>query len=173
MSAIATISPEELQIRRAAGPVALIDVRSPAEYQGLHAEGATLVPLEKLDPNALDASTPVYVICETGHRAAIAAERLRAAGRADVVVVDGGTVRWAAAGLPVVRGKKTWSLFRQVRLIAGVLVLAGVALGWFVHPAFYGLAAFVGAGLTFSGLTDFCGMALILARMPWNRSSSC
>jgi len=165
----ATISPEEVQARRAAGPVALIDVRSPAEFRSLHAEGATLVPLEDLDAKALGAGAPVYIICETGPRAFIAAERLKAAGRTDVVVVDGGTVRWAAAGLPVVRGPKVWSIFRQVRLVAGLLVLAGVVLGWQVHPAFYGLAAFVGAGLTFSGLTDFCGMGLLLARCPWNR----
>jgi len=165
----ATISPEEVQARRAAGRVALIDVRTPAEYRSLHAEGATLVPLEELDPTALGPEAPVYLICETGPRAFLAAERLKAAGRIDVVVVDGGTVRWAAAGLPVVRGPRTWSLFRQVRLVAGILVLAGVTLGWTVHPGFYGLAAFVGAGLTFSGITDFCGMALLLGRCPWNR----
>jgi rhodanese-related sulfurtransferase len=169
MSAVATISPEELQARRAAGPVSLIDVRTPAEFRAVHAEGATLVPLESLDSATLDAKTPVYIICETGPRAFLAAERLKAAGRPDVAVVDGGTVRWAAAGLPVVRGPKTWSMFRQVRFVAGLLVLTGVTLGWFVHPGFYGLAAFVGAGLLFSGVTDFCGMALLLARCPWNR----
>ncbi|HVR85154.1 MAG TPA: rhodanese-like domain-containing protein [Planctomycetota bacterium] len=169
MSAVATISPEEVQARRAAGPVALIDVRTPAEFRSIHAEGATLVPLEQLDPASLGAGAPVYLICETGPRAFMAAERLKAAGRDDVIVVDGGTTRWAAAGLPVVRGPKTWSMFRQVRLVAGILVLTGVALGWTVHPGFYGLAAFVGAGLVFSGITDFCGMALVLARMPWNR----
>ncbi|HEV3029430.1 MAG TPA: rhodanese-like domain-containing protein, partial [Planctomycetota bacterium] len=145
MSAVATISPEEVQARRAAGPVALIDVRTPAEFRSLHAEGATLVPLEQLDPASLGPGAPVYLICETGPRAFMAAERLKAAGRADVVVVDGGTTRWAAAGLPVVRGPKTWSMFRQVRFVAGALVLTGVALGWTVHPGFYGLSAFVGA----------------------------
>lgn len=169
MSAVATISPEELQARRAAGPVSLIDVRSTAEFRAVHAEGATLIPLESLDAAGLDSRAPVYLICETGPRAFLAAERLTAAGRTDVAVVDGGTVRWAAAGLPVVRGPRTWSLFRQVRLVAGLLVLAGVTLGWGVHPGFYGLAAFVGAGLVLSGITDFCGMALLLARCPWNR----
>ncbi|HZE98873.1 MAG TPA: rhodanese-like domain-containing protein [Planctomycetota bacterium] len=171
MSAPATISPEELAAKRAAGPVALIDVRTPAEYRSVHADGATLLPLDRLDAKAVDATKPVYLICECGPRAVLGAEKLRAAGVADVVVVDGGMTRWAEAGLPVVRGRKTWSMFRQVRFVAGVLVLIGVGLGWFAHPAFYGLAAFVGAGLTFSGLTDFCGMALILARMPWNQSA--
>jgi len=169
VSSSRTISPQEVQARRAAGPVALIDVRTPAEYRSLHAEGATLIPLEDLTAISLGPEAPVYLICETGPRAFMAAERLRAAGRSDVVVVDGGTERWAAEGLPVVRGRKTWSMFRQVRFIAGTLVLAGVALGWKAHPGFYALSAFVGAGLLFSGITDFCGMALILARMPWNR----
>ena len=169
MSAVATVSPEEVQARRASGPVALIDVRSPAEFRAVHAEGATLVPLEDLDARAVVPAGPVYLICETGPRAFVAAERLRAAGRSDVAVVDGGTVRWEASGLPVVRGPKTWSMFRQVRLVAGLLVLTGVGLGWFVHPGFYGLAGFVGAGLAFSAVTDFCGMALLLARCPWNK----
>ena len=169
MSDVATISPEAVQALRAKGPVSLIDVRTPAEFRSLHAEGATLAPLEALDPQALGTGAPVYIICETGPRAFLAAERLKAAGRTDVLVVDGGTVRWAAVGLPVVRGPKFCSMFRQLRFVAGVLVLAGVILGWTVHPGFYGLAAFVGAGLTFSGITDFCGMALLLARCPWNR----
>jgi rhodanese-related sulfurtransferase len=100
----------------------------------------------------------------------MAATRLRAAGVA-CVVVDGGTDACVRAGLPVERdaGAATWSLERQVRLIAGLLVLTGVALGAFVHPAGYGLAAFVGAGLTFAGATDICGMAFVLGRCPWNR----
>jgi len=73
------------------------------------------------------------------------------------------------AGLPVVRGKKAISLERQVRIAAGSLVLLGAVLGSFVHPAFIGLSAFVGAGLAFSGITDTCGMGMILARMPWNQ----
>ena len=169
MSAAATVSPEEVQARRAAGPIVLIDVRTPAEFREIHAEGALSVPLDQLDAKALGSATPVYVLCQTGPRALLAAERLKTAGRTDVVVVDGGTERWAAAGLPVVRGRKTWSIFRQVRLVAGLLVLIGVGLGWQVHPGFYGLAALVGAGLTFSGITDFCGMALLLGRCPWNR----
>ena len=73
------------------------------------------------------------------------------------------------AGLPVVRGKKAISLERQVRIAAGSLVLLGVLLGWLVHPAFIGLSAFVGAGLVFAGVTDTCGMGMMLARMPWNQ----
>jgi hypothetical protein len=74
-----------------------------------------------------------------------------------------------AAGLPVVRGSKAISLERQVRMAAGSLVLLGILLAWLVHPACYGLSALVGAGLVFAGMTNTCGMGLLLARMPWNR----
>jgi rhodanese-related sulfurtransferase len=85
-------------------------------------------------------------------------------------VVEGGTLAWIAANLPVTRSAvKMISLERQVRIAAGSLVLIGVLLGWFVHRGFYGLAAFVGAGLVFAGITDFCGMGLLLAKLPWNR----
>jgi hypothetical protein len=88
-----------------------------------------------------------------------------------VINIEGGTNACIVAGLPVVRGKKAISLERQVRIAAGLLVLLGVILGWLVHPAFFGLAAFVGAGLVFAGVTDTCGMGMILARMPWNQCS--
>jgi rhodanese-related sulfurtransferase len=96
-----------------------------------------------------------------------------AAGLTSVANVEGGTLACVEAGLPVVRGKKAISLERQVRIAAGSLVLIGVLLGWLVHPALAGLAAFVGAGLVFAGLTDTCGMGLLLARMPWNRVQDC
>jgi hypothetical protein len=102
---------------------------------------------------------------------------LIAAGHSNVINVEGGTSAWAEDGLPVVRGKKAVSLERQVRITAGSLVLLGVILGWLLHPAFLILSAFVAAGLIFSGVTDTCGMGMMLARMPWNRtpapSSAC
>jgi rhodanese-related sulfurtransferase len=86
--------------------------------------------------------------------------------------VTGGTEAWVDAELPVARGKKAISLERQVRIVAGLLVLTGSLLGMFVSRWFMGLPAFVGAGLTFAGITDTCGMAMILARMPWNQVKS-
>jgi rhodanese-related sulfurtransferase len=164
------------RLRAEGKAVDLIDVRTPAEYAGLHAEGARLVPLDKLAPAAVMASRagpagePVYVLCQSGARAAKACAAFRAAGYPNVVIVEGGTAAWERAGLPVVRGPgRVISLERQVRIAAGSLVLAGVLLGWLVHPALYGLSAFVGAGLVFAGVTDTCGMGLLLARMPWNR----
>jgi rhodanese-related sulfurtransferase len=173
---VTTISPQELQALRESGvSVELIDVRSPAEFREVHADLARNVPLHTLDPQALlaarngHAEQPLYVICRSGPRAQQACQKLLDAGCGNVVNVEGGTLAWEQQGLPVVRGKKTISLERQVRIAAGSLVLLGAILGWTVHPAFIGLSAFVGAGLVFAGITDTCGMGLLLARMPWNQ----
>jgi rhodanese-related sulfurtransferase len=171
--AVRTVSAKEVFERRGAE---VIDVRTPAEFAEVHAEGARLVPLDQLDPRAIlgarngAAAEPLYLICKTGGRAAKACERFEAAGFSNVLSIEGGTAAWEQAGLPVVRGtSRVISLERQVRIGAGALVLIGVVLGWLVHPVFYGLAAFVGAGLVFAGVTDWCGMGMVLARMPWNR----
>lgn len=155
----------------------LIDVRTPLEYAEVHADGATPAPLDTLDPGTVMSSRagssdePLYVICKSGGRSAKAVEKFRAAGFANVISIQGGTDAWESAGLPVVRGtRKMMSLERQVRIGAGSLVLLGVLLGWMIHPAFYGLSAFVGAGLVFAGVTDWCGMGMLIARMPWNRA---
>jgi rhodanese-related sulfurtransferase len=157
----------------------LVDVRTPAEFAGVHASGAKLFPLDTLDPAlvALQRSGPedgIYVICQSGSRAAKACEKLNAAGVARVFCVEGGTAAWVKAGLPVERGaSRVISLERQVRIGAGSLVVVGLALGWFVHPGFLILSAFVGCGLVFAGVTDYCGMGMLLARMPWNRGTQC
>jgi len=170
---------EVFRLRQTCSPPEIIDVRTPAEYAQIHADGARSVPLDRLDPVALMSSRtgqtgqPLYVICKAGGRAAKACETFHAAGYADVVSIEGGTAAWEAAGLPVIRGtRRVISLERQVRIGAGSLVLLGVVLGWLVHSAFFGLAAFVGAGLVFAGLTDWCGMGMLIARMPWNRSGA-
>ena len=160
----------------------LIDVRTPVEYREVHVGIARNVPLDRLDVAAImrgrngSASEPLYVICRSGSRGQQACEKFLAAGFPNVVNVEGGTMACVEAGLPVVRGKKAVSLERQVRIAAGALVVLGAALS-FVHPAFVGLSAFVGAGLVFAGITDTCGMGMILARMPWNQvrqdSTSC
>ena len=173
---IPTVAPHRLEeLQKAGESIELIDVRTPAEFRELHIPFARNVPLDRLDPSAVARArtaapeSPVYVVCRSGSRGRQACARLIAAGVTNVVNVEGGTLAWAEAGLPVVRGKKVISLERQVRIAAGFLVLVGVVLGWLVHPACAGLAAFVGAGLVFAGVTDTCGMGLLLARMPWNR----
>lgn len=173
---VATITPGELEeLRRQGRTVDLIDVRTPVEFREFHAEGARLMPLDALDPRAVIESRdgtkeePLYTICRSGSRGRQACEAFQAAGFANVVNVEGGTLAWEQSGLPVVRGAKSMSLERQVRIAAGSLVVLGSALGAFIHPAFLGLSAFVGAGLVFAGVSDTCGMGMILARMPWNR----
>lgn len=176
---VRTIAPGELDgLRREGRPIDLIDVRTPVEYRADHAEGARSVPLDALDPAKImaeragdsPAGEPVYLICRSGSRSGRAVERFAQAGFDNAVSVEGGTLGWERAGLPVVRGEKSISLERQVRIAAGSLVLIGTLLGFFVHPAFLGVAGFVGAGLIFSGLTDTCGMGLLLAKMPWNQT---
>lgn len=168
------IQANELSAEIAAGKrVALIDVRTPAEYGEMHIEGAHLMPLDRLDVGAVKSvasdSDRCVLVCRSGKRAGQAHQKLQAAGCGNLFVLDGGVMAWESEGLPVLRGAKAISLERQVRIAAGLLVLFGLCLGTWVHPAFYGLSAFVGAGLVFAGITDWCGMGMLLAKMPWNR----
>ena len=174
-----TISVSELHARlHAAGgdPIHLIDVRTGAEFGGSHVAGAHSMPLGRLSAESVRmarggaaAGTPLYVMCRSGQRSRLAVEQLRGQGVEEAVGIEGGLLAWEAAGFPVERGaRQVMSLERQVRIAAGTLVVLGAALGTWVHPGFYGLSAFVGAGLVFAGVTDTCGMGLVLARMPWN-----
>jgi rhodanese-related sulfurtransferase len=170
------LAPSELaELCKAGRKVELIDVRSPSEFREVHVEFARNVPLDQLDPAALmqarngHGEEPLYIICRSGGRGKQACEKFLKAGFENVVNIEGGTLACIEAGLPIVRGQKTISLERQVRIAAGLLVLTGILLGWFIHPGFFGLSAFVGAGLVFAGITDTCGMGMILAKMPWNR----
>lgn len=173
----ATITPRALaELQGSGAPVSLIDVRTPAEFDEFHVDFARNVPLdtlraESLKENGVQAN-PLYVVCRSGGRGKQACEQLQAAG-VNAVNVEGGTLAWEKAGLTVTRGgSSVMSLERQVRIAAGVLVVAGVLLGATVHPVLYGLAAFVGAGLVFAGVTDSCGLGMLLARMPWNRAKA-
>ncbi len=152
----------------------LLDVRTPAEFEELHIPGSRLLPLHELDAAKAAAmrteGQPCYVICRSGNRAGQAAQKLIEAGQENIIVLDGGVTAWEKAGLPVNRGRKTISIERQVRMGAGALVVTGVVLGVWVDPLFLILSGFVGCGLIFAGITDWCGMGLLLARMPWNNT---
>ncbi len=171
-----TIAPTQLhQLLTTEPDLALLDVRTPVEYAEVHVPQASNVPLDSLAPKELFDSghlskgQPVYIFCRTGGRAKKAAEMFAKEGFSQPVVVEGGTLAWNDAGLPVKRGTtKVISLERQVRIVAGLLVVIGIVLGYIVHPWFIGLSAFVGVGLVFAGITDFCGMGLLLAKLPWN-----
>lgn len=169
-----TIDVQQLAAKQNQGSVELIDVRMPTEYREVHAGGAKNYPLDALDPKAIVESLgagmqPLYVICKSGGRSTKAVQKFLDAGFENVVNVEGGTTAWVEAGLPVVRGKKAMSLERQVRILAGFLAFLGAVLGFFVHDYFIGLSAFIGAGLMFAGITDTCGMGMMLSKMPWNK----
>ena len=171
-----TVSPSTLHERLRNDPaLTVLDVRTPAEFQQVHVPGAQLAPLDELDPEHLVGQgirqdAPVYLLCRSGQRSTKAATRLESAGYAQCLVVEGGTLAWEAAGLPVARGESgVISLERQVRIGAGALVVGGVLLAQFVHPAFVWLSGGVGAGLVFAGVTDTCGMGMLLAKAPWNQ----
>lgn len=154
------------------GECQVIDVREFSEYNSERIADAQLMPLSNFEKHAdeIDHSKPVYLMCRSGNRAKQAAEKLAKKGFTDVHVIEGGMLAWTQANLPVVKGEsKVWSLERQVRFAAGLLVITGVILSLAVHPYLIGLSAFVGAGLVFAAVTDTCGMAMILARMPWNQ----
>jgi rhodanese-related sulfurtransferase len=157
--------------------LALLDVRTPAEYEQVHVAEAKLMTLDQLNPEQLVSSgelskeKPVYLLCQSGTRAGKAAQHFSKAGFHQPVVVRGGTLAWIEAGLPVIRGeRRTISLERQVRIAAGALVFSGVLLGFFAHIGFFALSGFVGAGLIFAGITDWCGMGLLIAKAPWNQA---
>jgi rhodanese-related sulfurtransferase len=176
---ITTISPRQLyDIAQAGRSVELIDVRTPVEFREVHVSFARNVPLDQLDGATMavgrsGAAEPLYVICQAGARGKQACEKLLAAGYTKAVNVEGGTQAWDEAALPVVRGQKAVSLERQVRIAAGALVLIGSLLGYFAHPYWIALPAFVGAGLVFAGISNTCGMGMLLAKMPWNQVGAC
>ena len=173
------ISPQELLDRLENNSIRVIDVRTPREFSNLHIQNAENIPLDRLDATSL-ASSPgkdglLYFICQSGGRSKKACDSMLAAGFKKAINVDGGTVACEAAGLPVVRGRKAISLERQVRITAGSLVFAGVLLSAFsgidqIKLAGLCLAGFIGAGLVFAGITDTCGMGMVIAKMPWNQS---
>ncbi|PXW37072.1 rhodanese-related sulfurtransferase [Klebsiella oxytoca] len=170
---IATLSPTEAQTLIAQG-ARLVDIRDADEYAREHIPEAELVPLSTLKNGAsLHASADETIVfhCQAGSRTQNNAAHLaQAAAPAQVKLLAGGIQAWKAAGLPVQEDKsQPLPLMRQVQIAAGVLILLGVALGYSLGSGFFLLSAFVGAGLTFAGVTGFCGMARLLAVMPWNR----
>lgn len=173
MSVYTRVTPDEAhEAVEGAGVGQLVDVRETSEVDALRVEGALNLPLSRLDALAdrIDRGRPVFLLCRSGARAAKAADKLHAHGIKNIRVVEGGIEAWAAAGKPVSRGtSRVWSMERQVRFAAGLLVFTGLVLGRAVHPAGYLLSGFVSVGLMFSAVTDTCTMALLLAKLPWNR----
>lgn len=155
----------------------LVDVREYAEFAGGRVKGAKLIPLGEIERRCseLDRAQMIFVMCRTGNRSAQARKKLKNLGFENVVNVAGGFDAWKKANLPFDKDENApWALERQVRFVAGLLVLIGVLLSVFVHPYFIGLSGFVGAGLVFAAVTDTCAMGMMLLKMPWNkRAQSC
>jgi rhodanese-related sulfurtransferase len=165
-----TITVSELKQHRRAQ---WIDVRSASEFAAGHIPGAINIPMHQIEGRLedLDSERPLVLICKAGKRARMTAGLL-APCRPDTAVLEGGTDAWIKEGLPVVSCTTTrWAIERQVRLGAGLLVLTGVMLSTFHNTHWIWLSAFVGAGLTFAGLTYICMMGSLLARMSWNRAA--
>lgn len=167
-------SPQKVKENLKDANVCLIDVREPVEFLAEKIEGTLNQPLSGFDKNItrIPKDKEVVVICKTGFRSEQAAQKLADAGWKDISVLKDGLEAWKAAGLPVASGAcRVWTLERQVRFAAGSLILAGLLSAWLIHFSLIILSAVVGAGLIFSALTNTCGMAMLLAKMPWNKSA--
>ena len=174
MSVLKPINAAETKRRLDAGEALLIDIRESDEHQREHIIGARLAPLSAIDAHDFDRDHDRIAIfhCRSGMRTQANAARLLAKGFRDAYYLEGGIESWKGAGLPVHNNARApLEIMRQVQIAAGLVILTGVALGATVHPALYALSAFMGAGLTFAGATGWCGLALLLKTMPWNRVS--
>lgn len=173
-----TIQAQALRAALQAGnPISLIDVRTPIEHEEMHITGSLLMPLDQLDParlrSAVESSQSCVLICQSGKRAARAYQTLEAAGCGNLVILDGGVTAWDSAGLPLEKSqRKILPLMRQVQLVIGILALTGSILALTVNKNFALLPAFLGAGLTMAGSTGWCGLAILLSKMPWNRTET-
>jgi rhodanese-related sulfurtransferase len=170
------ISAAELRTLLEADPhTRVLDVRTGGEFQSVHIPGSYNVPLDLLAEHAADLATlehPVVLVCASGARAAKAKDALVAAGKTDMRVLDGGISSWEATGGQVVRAGEKWALDRQVRGVAGSMVLAGV-LASVVLPKSKWLAGAVGGGLLFSAVTNTCAMGQLLGKLPYNKGPEC
>lgn len=171
---IEMISPKDaLKLVQNDSQIKFLDVRSPLEYAQEHIKDSLNVPIDMLSAKVsnLGESNHGYIVfCRTGNRSPMAADMLIQSGIQGIKVMDGGMTRWQKEGLPVIKGQGGISLERQVRAIAGSLVLAGILLALFVHPSFILIPLLIGCGLLYSGLTDNCLMGMLLMKLPYNKN---
>ncbi len=159
----------------------IVDVRTGGEFQRSHIAGSYNVPLDMLSKHVgefANVDCPVVLVCQSGQRATQAHQRLAAAGKDAIHVLEGGIVDWQATDGDVVSGesvvgkKERWAMDRQVRLVAGSLALAGVTASTVVPGAKW-IAGGVAAGLTYSAVSNTCAMAAVLSKLPYNRTDDC
>ena len=172
------ISPLDARRRVANGSAVLVDIREPMEHAREAIPGAQLHSLSSLDPQTLAAisgphGAAIIFHCQSGKRTGDNAERLRKCSAAEAYILQGGLLGWKDTGYPTsVDRTKPIDMQRQVQIAGGLLIVLSLMLAWFVSPVFLAMAAFVGIGLVFAGVSGWCGMARILGRMPWNRTST-
>ncbi len=175
-AAVETTTPGELMQRLTDDNLTIIDVRTPAEFESLHIPGSYNVPLALLSEHTRELADRlgdgVVLVCQSGVRAGQAQHRLASVGLTGATVLAGGVSAFESAGGEVVRGAQRWAMDRQVRMAAGSLVLASFLGSKLIHPRLGLLAGAIGAGLTYSALSDSCAMAAALSRMPWNRTKA-
>lgn len=172
-NAPASISPKEAARLVEQGEAWIVDVREPDEHRREHVAGAALHPSSAFSASGFPAAVPgrhTLILCRSGGRAGKVAAAMRAAGRPDVCVIDGGIMAWQSAGLPTVTNAKApLPLVRQVMITVGIMLMAFTALAATVSPWFMIGTGFMGAGLLFAGATGICALATVLSKMPWNR----
>lgn len=177
MTTTATIDSQNLSERLgSATPPRVLDVRTPGEFESAHIAGAYNVPLDLLrehrDEIIKHLDDEVVLVCRSGQRATQAEESLRTAGLTNVHILDGGIMAWESAGFAVNRGTQRWDLERQVRLVAGSIVLTSI-LGSLAAPKLKWVAGAIGGGLTFAALSNTCAMGMALSKLPYNRGATC
>ncbi|BBY88863.1 rhodanese-like domain-containing protein [Mycolicibacterium tokaiense] len=177
MTAPITIDSHDLsRLLDSATPPRVLDVRTPGEFESAHIAGAYNVPLDLLrehrDEIVKHLDEDVVLVCRSGQRATQAEETLRAAGLSNVHILEGGISAWQTKGFAVNRGAARWDLERQVRLVAGSLVLSSI-LASIAAPRLKWVAGAVGGGLTFAALSNTCAMGTLLSKLPYNRGASC
>ena len=150
----------------------ILDVRTPGEFEQAHIQESYNIPLDKLEQykHQIDKiDDDIVIVCKSGNRATQACNKLNVLSKKNYKVMEGGITAWQQHGYDVVKGKKKWELERQVRFVAGLLVIIGAILAYLVSMHFIILSAFVGAGLVFAAVTNTCGMAMALAKLPYNK----
>ena len=166
------VRPEELAER--IQDAVVVDVRTPGEYESVHIPHARNLPLDELDQHIdrlrseVDAGREVVLVCRSGGRAHQAQEKLEAAGLGELPILEGGMIAWQNDGRDVVQDVIRWDLERQVRFTAGAIVLLSILVSIVFPPARF-VAGFVGAGLVFAAVTNTCGMAMVLSKLPYNQ----
>lgn len=175
-TATAPISALELRALLADQPdIRVLDVRTGGEFESVHIPGSYNVPLDTLAEHAREFASvegPIVLVCQSGARATTAQDKLNAAGCGELRVLDGGIGSWLVAEGDVVRGPEKWLLERQVRAVAGGIVLTSI-LGSLVFPKMKWLAGAIGGGLLFAALSNTCAMGNLLSRLPYNRGARC